>query len=612
MDLEKTLRDASSALDVLENTDSEKRTAWEKDEIEVAKRRVQGWYVTLQKVDEETRQDKRDVMASISRVLDKINVVIKDIESKYDWCTCEYFDDVVCDPKECRLIETFVENNTDLGDPTRFERTKWSQPPREVIPETELSKIRWSAWRKHLIAACVNKVYIPPRTLTMKGDKTKTPFKEEDRPPPVSSTGIRTFKKIMGHIYLDKNNGALYFRCSNKPLRRILALEQDKRAVFAKYWNDPSVCSHRGRNTVHEKFLSNFVGITRAEVELFIRETEAYQVSSKHKVTPKVVNPLVTSRPMEHLQMDLVDMTSFGNYPGNGKYTFILVMVDCFSKFLWAKPLRNKEAPTVIEALTEIFLNDGFPTILQSDGGKEFTAKESQEWYKANGIQHRVGRAYKPSTQGQVERTNRTLKQAIYMDNLTSEDFVWAPKLPGKVFAYNTLVQSAINKSPFEIHRGWRPSFAPESYSAAQGEALRRVSPYVGDVAISAFLNDNRELVKEVKVLTNMDVDADTKEALLSDERLFVRLAQKNIPDIVNESLSNTFIYAASDSDRTTNVPITVPNVAAIRETTKRARELTLKKGSLSNIPDTDKTPEPRRSARLSLQKGALSNKVSA
>jgi len=50
---------------------------------------------------------------------------------------------------------------------------------------------------------------------------------------------------------------------------------------------------------------------------------------------------------------------------------WILTVVDVFSKYLWARPLKNKSAEEVKEAFSCIF-KERRPIVLQIDNGKEF------------------------------------------------------------------------------------------------------------------------------------------------------------------------------------------------------------------------------------------------
>ena len=318
-----------------------------------------------------------------------------------DWCNCEWYDDVAVNPEMVARVLEYLDTNE--YDVTRCDRSQWGRPARAVDNPATLNRVHWRDWRTFLISGCIDPSFKPQRKGALRGSD-RTPF-SGDELPGKSFTAIRVFERVRPYVYYNKNNGALYYRALDEDgetvvTRRILCKEEERRAVFSKFWNDPGICSHRGRATSHARFLVSFLGISRLDVELFIKETELYQVSSKHKVIPKVVQPLVTSRPMEHLQADLVDMDVFKAY--NRKYRYIMVMVDLFSKYMWARALKTKDGPEVRDAIMSILWNEGFPTIFQTDNGGEFVQIGAE--LRDRGILVRRGRSYKPSSQGQVER----------------------------------------------------------------------------------------------------------------------------------------------------------------------------------------------------------------
>ena len=74
------------------------------------------------------------------------------------------------------------------------------------------------------------------------------------------------------------------------------------------------------------------------------------------------------SMPMEHVSFDL-----FSGVPTTGDgYSYCLVVVDVFSRFVWLRPLHTKGAREVAQALFLIVSEYGIPEIWSSDNGTEF------------------------------------------------------------------------------------------------------------------------------------------------------------------------------------------------------------------------------------------------
>jgi len=76
---------------------------------------------------------------------------------------------------------------------------------------------------------------------------------------------------------------------------------------------------------------------------------------------------ILSSEVNGYWQVDLID---FQKYNERG-FKWILTVVDVFSKYLWARPLKNKSAEEVKEAFSCIF-KERRPIVLQTDNSKEF------------------------------------------------------------------------------------------------------------------------------------------------------------------------------------------------------------------------------------------------
>jgi len=158
---------------------------------------------------------------------------------------------------------------------------------------------------------------------------------------------------------------------------------------------------------------------------------------------PLLSYPEVTE-PFQRVHMDLV-----GPFPVAEGFKYILTVVDALTKYLYAAPLKTKEAPEVARAFIEtVVMNEGAPGHIVTDGGREFV----NELFKELCTQLRMGRhvitPYHPSSNGQVERVNGVLTKilrTLVWDNPNS----WNVMLPMATMAYNTAYHRIIKDSPF-------------------------------------------------------------------------------------------------------------------------------------------------------------------
>ena len=74
---------------------------------------------------------------------------------------------------------------------------------------------------------------------------------------------------------------------------------------------------------------------------------------------------------------DLVDMQYYSR--SNKGYKYILMIIDVFSKYGWAEPLKNKKGVEIVRAFTKIW-NSGQtpPKRLWTDEGRKFAKKCSK------------------------------------------------------------------------------------------------------------------------------------------------------------------------------------------------------------------------------------------
>lgn len=249
-----------------------------------------------------------------------------------------------------------------------------------------------------------------------------------------------------------KNIIALHTAAEKRTYRVIREDEVDD--ILEHAWSDPKLAAYRGVHSLYDRLARETIGISKSMVRRFLANQELQQLDlrSMPGLKRRVVKPLRPERPFQWWQIDLIDMSDYAHW--NNKAHFVLMVIDIFSKFLYARPLKTKEAKYVSDALQDIFLADGPPAILQSDNGKEFVSGDMDELAKRWNIQVRHSLPYKPSTQGAVERANQTLKRMISKYMIDHKTKRYIDTLQFLVYSYNTAQHSTTKHTPFEVHRG--------------------------------------------------------------------------------------------------------------------------------------------------------------
>ena len=88
---------------------------------------------------------------------------------------------------------------------------------------------------------------------------------------------------------------------------------------------------------------------------------------------------VVVGGPNQQWQADLVDMSRLKQ--SNNEITFLLTVIDVFSKRAWCVPLKNKSAAALVVAFRQLLSNSNnrAPTTLQTDKGSEFLNRPLQK-----------------------------------------------------------------------------------------------------------------------------------------------------------------------------------------------------------------------------------------
>lgn len=219
--------------------------------------------------------------------------------------------------------------------------------------------------------------------------------------------------------------------------------EEEVDKVLQQVYNDPKLTG--GRDRVYDYVEERYVGISRRTIMEFLKNQESYQLRAPVK-KPKITSPIFSAELNGHWQMDLVDMS---RYTDQG-YKWIFVVVDVFSRYVWARALKTKEGVSVRNALSDVF-QERRPIILQSDNGKEFKNSEVKTLLNLFHITQVFSKSYTPTTQGLVERFNGSLKNKIFNGFLRNGNKRWVQDLPAYVENLNSSVQSTIQEKPDKV-----------------------------------------------------------------------------------------------------------------------------------------------------------------
>jgi len=144
---------------------------------------------------------------------------------------------------------------------------------------------------------------------------------------------------------------------------------------------------------------------------------------------------------------DLVEMREWSEQ--NDGYNYILNIIDCFSKFVWSYPLKDKKAVTVAKIFNELFEDGNVPKRLWTDQGKEFYNKDVNKILKQYDVQ--IYSTFGNAKSAIVERFNRTLKTNMWKKFSELQTRRWVEMLDDLIDDYHNTVHRSIGMKPIDV-----------------------------------------------------------------------------------------------------------------------------------------------------------------
>ena len=145
---------------------------------------------------------------------------------------------------------------------------------------------------------------------------------------------------------------------------------------------------------------------------------------------------------------DLIDLRSHANVNGGMKY--ILMVIDCFSKYGYAVPIKYKTGAEVTEAFESLFEKET-PKFLWVDRGSEFYNSDLKGLLKKYDIKmYSTHNAEKVSV---VERWNRTIKTKLWKYFSANGTYKYIDILQPLIDKYNRTKHRSTGYTPIEAKK---------------------------------------------------------------------------------------------------------------------------------------------------------------
>jgi hypothetical protein len=165
------------------------------------------------------------------------------------------------------------------------------------------------------------------------------------------------------------------------------------------------------RTLVGKVFRSGFYWPTaKSDAAELVQRCEACQYLSKQQHLPaQQLQTIPVTWPFACWGLNMIGPFK----KAQGGYTHVLVAIDKFTKWIEFKPIASLTSAKAVEFIQDIIFKFGIPNNIITDLGSNFTSSEFFDFCDKKCIQIKYASVAHPRANGQVERANRMILEAL-------------------------------------------------------------------------------------------------------------------------------------------------------------------------------------------------------
>lgn len=284
-----------------------------------------------------------------------------------------------------------------------------------------------------------------------------------------------------------------------------VVLPECKRTRVLEMAHDISLAGHLGETKTRQRIKYSFYWPSiKQDVRKYCESCKQCQLRRTVTYRDRVpIQPLVRpENPFEVWSLDCIGPLEPASRRG---HRYIICAVDLCTRWAEAVPVKEISAKTTCGVLMKVFTQTGFPRMICSDQGSNFTAKLTAAFTELLGISPRFSTPGHPESMGAVERWNKTLKNMLNK-NIQENGRNWDVHIPFLLFAYREVPHSTTGVSPFQLVYGRVP---PGPLSMLKDVwAGKREIPTDASRAVETYLQDLVEKVQNAHAIASETAEA--------------------------------------------------------------------------------------------------------
>ena len=331
-------------------------------------------------------------------------------------------------------------HNTDTDSHNKSEKTEWEQ----ILAEKERI-INNNNQNKNIYTNTSNnnnQVYDLQQMLKKAYSKDKTCMEVLTKMIETKSITYKEYTVNKNNILIKNNK---IFIPNDQTIKTLILSEAHDNIITG---------GHSGINKTKEKVYRNYVWENMQEdIQDYVNSCILCQSNKSNTNKPQGLMQSIkcADKRWETISMDFIGpLTKCKN-----GYDAILVVVDTLTKYASFIPTHTTAtAPQTAKLIfSEIVKHHGMPKNIISDRDAKFTSSFWTSLWTLCGTRLRLSTAYHPQSDGQTERTNRTLEEYLrsYVNNNIND---WDQLLTYAQIAFNNNISSSTGYTPYFLNHG--------------------------------------------------------------------------------------------------------------------------------------------------------------
>jgi hypothetical protein len=356
-------------------------------------------------------------------------------------------------------------------------------------------------------------------------DLIKTEYENDPTTKDIITKGHAMFTVTDGIIYT--KDGKIYVPGS----------EQIRTQIIREHHDTP-LNGHLGEHKTLERVARQYFWPSmRRTVQQYIHQCQSCQANKGSNQLPigLLQSIEIPGKRWETVSMDLITKlptTSRGN-------DAIIVFVDKFSKMVhYAATTTTCAAPEVARIFFDNVVKlHGVPKSIISDRDPRFTSRFWQQLWKLLGTELRMSTSHHPQTDGQTERSNRTLED-ILRHYVSRQQDDWDHHLTAAEIAVNSSVHASTGFTPYYLNYGDHPFFP----SHIDVDGINNNTAYELMQQLQQNIELARNNMEKAKVSQTRYANQHRRElAFKEGEMVWLSTQNLKLPEGISKKLSSRF-----------------------------------------------------------------------